>query len=255
LIAPAEHAIRGLAAAATATDALINAVDKLDDVSVRGPSLLPGWTRGHVVTHLARNADALLNLLIWARTGVEHPMYASRADRDADIEEGAARGYLLLAEDLFAACDRFRRAADEMPDSAWSAGLTTARGAAIRAARVPWLRTREVWLHLVDLDAGVGLDAIPGELIEQLLDEVVFEYGGRTDVPDIAVRAGLPDGRWRSWRLGDEAAQAAEDPGSGEPAIGAQTVSGSGPAVLAWLTGRRGGELLTPAPPVLPPWA
>src|SRR5947209_4673969 len=52
------------------TDRLLVSLDKLDDDAVGEPSLLPGWTRGHVLAHLARNADALVNLLTWARTGV-----------------------------------------------------------------------------------------------------------------------------------------------------------------------------------------
>ena len=57
-------------------------VAALTDSQARAPSLLPGWTRGHVVTHLARNADALRNLLTWARTGIPTPMYPSRQARD-----------------------------------------------------------------------------------------------------------------------------------------------------------------------------
>ena len=45
--------------------------------------LLPGWTVGHVLTHVARNADAYTNLLTWARTGVETPAYASPEAREA----------------------------------------------------------------------------------------------------------------------------------------------------------------------------
>ena len=60
-----------------ATEALLRTADGLDDRAVAGPSLLPGWTRGHVLTHVARNADAMTNLLTWARTGVETPAYAS----------------------------------------------------------------------------------------------------------------------------------------------------------------------------------
>lgn len=240
MTAPAEHAHRGIAAAVTATDAMINAVDKLDDIAIRGRSLLPGWTRAHVITHLARNADALVNLMIWARTGVEHPAYASRADRDADIEEGSTRGYLLLMEDLCAACDRFARAAEAMPDSAWSAGITTARGTALMAGQVPWLRVREVWIHLVDLDAGVGFDAVPADLIEDLLDDVVREFHGRVDVPALTVAATLPDGRRRDWSLGG----------------GGPTVAGASPDLLAWLTGRGDGSALRSDDlPVLPPWA
>src|ERR1017187_7981403 len=62
------------------------------DAQVREPSLLPGWTRGHVLSHVARNADSLGNLLRGAATGAQIPMYASTQARDADIEAGAGRG-------------------------------------------------------------------------------------------------------------------------------------------------------------------
>ncbi len=63
----------------------------LSDRGFGEPSALPGWTRAHVVAHLARNAEALRDLLTWARTGVETPMYTSREQRAADIEHGAGR--------------------------------------------------------------------------------------------------------------------------------------------------------------------
>src|SRR6266511_2471447 len=56
-----------------ATEALLRTAEALDDGAVAAPSLLPGWTRGHVLTHLARQADAITNLLTWARTGVDTP--------------------------------------------------------------------------------------------------------------------------------------------------------------------------------------
>src|SRR5690242_5869899 len=79
------------------TDALLRAAEGWDPAVIAEPSGLPGWTVGHVLTHLARNAEALTNLLIWARTEVETPMYPSRAARDADIEAGSGRP---LAEQL-----------------------------------------------------------------------------------------------------------------------------------------------------------
>ena len=39
------------------TDRLLGTVGSLPDVG--GPSLCEGWTRGHVITHVARNAEAL----------------------------------------------------------------------------------------------------------------------------------------------------------------------------------------------------
>src|SRR5512145_2600597 len=74
-----------------ATQRLVRTAEQLDDDTVRLPSLCPGWTRAHVLTHVARNADALTNLLTWASTGVETPMYESAEARAADIEAGSPR--------------------------------------------------------------------------------------------------------------------------------------------------------------------
>ena len=220
----AERAHRGIAAAAQATEALIAAVGGLTAADVRRPSLLPRWSRAHVISHLARNADALVNLLSWARTGVEHPMYASREDRDAAIDEGAGRGHLLLCEDLIAACQRFHTASSGVPPGAWDTPVVAAHGA-LAASEIPWLRMREVWVHLVDLDAGVDFD------------DVVRLFTGRSDVPAVTIDAALGDGRRRRWQL--------------DGAETGPSVHGTAPQLLAWLTGRRSGADLD-APP-LPP--
>ena len=74
---PDPAALRGaLDEMAVSTDRLLATVDGLDDAALRQPSRLPGWTRAHVLTHIARNADGLVNLVTWARTGEETPMYA-----------------------------------------------------------------------------------------------------------------------------------------------------------------------------------
>jgi maleylpyruvate isomerase len=75
----------------TATNRLITSASALDDPGVTGASVLPGWTRGHVLTHISRNADGATNLLTWARTGVPTPQYASLDQRARDIEAGAGR--------------------------------------------------------------------------------------------------------------------------------------------------------------------
>src|SRR5262245_45576814 len=80
-----------LAALRESTAHLVRAVEDLTDEQARGASLLPDWTRGHVLTHLARNADALGNLTIWVTTGVENQMYPSREARAEAIEEGSRR--------------------------------------------------------------------------------------------------------------------------------------------------------------------
>src|SRR6266496_3912112 len=89
-----------LARVGAATDRLLATAAALSDTQAREPSLLPGWTRGHVLTHIARNADGMVNLLHWARTGTQTPMYASPESRAADIEAGAGRPAAGLAADV-----------------------------------------------------------------------------------------------------------------------------------------------------------
>ncbi len=47
-----------LAQVAGAQARLLALIQPLSDADVRRPSRLPGWTVGHVLSHLARNADS-----------------------------------------------------------------------------------------------------------------------------------------------------------------------------------------------------
>lgn len=234
----------GLAAVRRVGTTLHEIVDAMDDTTMHGPSRLAGWTRGHVVTHLARNADGLVNLLSWARTGIEHPMYASTADREADIEEGACRLAQVQREDLRAADQRFLVAADGLGADDWSAKVADRRGWAVVASLVPWARLTEIVVHLVDLDAGVDFDdagALVGPQAEPFVDYVVTRYAGRTDVPAVRLEVELAEGVRRVWELGESAQPVA--------------VSGRIGAVSAWLTGRSDGTAgLVGDVPRLPAW-
>jgi maleylpyruvate isomerase len=75
----------------SATEQLLQDIDRLSDTSAGEASLLPGWTRGHVLTHLARNAEGGTRLLGWARTSVPSYEYESVDARAAEIEAGADR--------------------------------------------------------------------------------------------------------------------------------------------------------------------
>ncbi len=48
-----------ITAVESATDTLLATVSRLTDADLDHPSLCEGWTRGHVVAHLARNAEAI----------------------------------------------------------------------------------------------------------------------------------------------------------------------------------------------------
>ncbi|MFF7251343.1 maleylpyruvate isomerase family mycothiol-dependent enzyme [Embleya sp. NPDC008237] len=227
------------------TGRLLDAVVALDDARVVGPSALPGWTNAHLLTHVARNADALGNLLDWAATGVESPMYPhGAAQRAADIDAGAGRPPAAIRADVFDSAVRLRDRLAGVPESAWGRHVRTAQGRQVRADRVPWLRVREVWIHLIDLDTGATFAEMPGDLAQALLDDVVDTLAAKgVGCPALVVHD-RPGGSARTTRL----------PAPGEAVA---HVEGITDELLGWLTGRSDGAGLihsAAALPALPPW-
>ncbi len=223
------------------TTTLLATTRGLSDEAVAGPSLLPGWTRGHVLTHLSRNADGAVNLLTWARTGVRTPQYESKAARNADIEAGAGRGATSQLDDLTAACDRFAAAVDAMPAEAWAALVEMTSGRTLSAAQFMWSRLNEVEIHHVDLDAGYTPADWPEAFALRLCRTVAEDMAGRADGPQAVLRA----------------PELAPELVLGDDAVASPVVAGPVRAVVAWLIGRSDGTGLTvtpagPLPPVPP---
>ncbi|MFI1506180.1 maleylpyruvate isomerase family mycothiol-dependent enzyme [Streptomyces sp. NPDC020597] len=225
------------------TAAFEAAVHRLTDPGFTRTSCLPGWSRAHVVAHVARNADALGNLLIWARTGVETPMYASGDQRAREIEEGARQPAEKLRAELLAADGRLAEELAALPDECWAATVRTARGREVPVSQVPWMRVREVWVHAVDLNIDTSFDDVPHDVCSALVDDVTASLRGRPDCPSVRLRS--EDGA-HTWLLGDSDGV--------EPVV----VSGDLPTLAAYATGRpvpgplypTGGGFL----PKLPAW-
>ncbi len=209
-----------------ATEELLRTVADLDPAAVSGPSLLPGWTAGHVLTHIARNADAYTNLLTWARTGVETPPYATPEARADGIEAGAARPLREQLEDLRAAHERFADAGAAMTAEAWTFVLPPLGQS---AAVVPWARLREVEVHHVDLGARYTPADWSDAFALRLLREIITNAGDQW--PAMELR---PFGIDHALKLGT-----ADNP----PVIAGPTRS-----MAAWLAGRADGSDLTVSP-------
>ncbi|MFH8938064.1 maleylpyruvate isomerase family mycothiol-dependent enzyme [Streptomyces griseosporeus] len=225
-----DHA-RDLASVQDATERLLTAAAKLDNASVTEPSRLPGWTRGHVLAHLARNADALVNVL------EGRPMYVSGEARDADIERDAPRPLEAQLADVRETAARFQAVGAAPAD--WSRTVELRNGVTDSAARVPFRRWAEVELHHVDLGIGYELEDLPEEFTEREIDFLAARFSGHADVPPTRVTDGT-----RAWSTGREAAG---------PEV---TVSGAPADLLGWLAGRRDGGALRVdggALPALPP--
>jgi maleylpyruvate isomerase len=136
--ARAAEALRDLNAA---TGVLAAAIGGLTDAAVRAPSLLPGWTRGHVLTHLARNAEGSTRLLGWARTGVPSYEYESMQARAAAIEAGAGRPAAAAIADVRQAAAALGAAAAGMPAGAWQRVVRYTGGQERTSSSDPgWLR-------------------------------------------------------------------------------------------------------------------
>ncbi|WP_460109114.1 maleylpyruvate isomerase family mycothiol-dependent enzyme [Streptomyces sp. YKOK-J1] len=225
-----DHA-HDLACVQDATERLLTAVAKLDNAALAEPSRLPGWTRGHVLAHLARNADALVNVL------EGRPMYESAEARDADIERDAPRPLEAQLTDVRESAAGFRRAGDVPAD--WTRTVELRNGVTDSAARLPFRRWAEVDLHHVDLGIGYELEDLPAEFTERETAFLADRFAGHPDVP----ATHLTDGT-RAWRTGREAP------------VAEVTVSGAPADVLGWLAGRREGtalEVTGGALPKLPP--
>ncbi|GAA4709790.1 maleylpyruvate isomerase family mycothiol-dependent enzyme [Pseudonocardia yuanmonensis] len=212
---------------------LLAVVEKLADDDLRGSSTLPGWTRAHVVGHVARNAEALGRLATWARTGEETPMYADRDQRAAEIERSAGLPASTLRAEVASTADMLDAALSALTAEQWRAPVRSALGRAVPAADVPWMRIREVWLHAVDLGTGASPDDLPAGVLDLLLDDVGAALSGKEGCPSLEL---APTDRDRTWRLGTR-----------EPH---GTVRASAADLAGWLTGR----VVAPDRPALPRW-
>jgi len=191
-----------LVALQQSTDRLMGTLEGLDDAAARRPSLLPGWSVGHVLTHLARNADGMVRLVAWAATGVPTPMYASAEARNAEIDSGAGRSADALAEDVATSAARLREALERLDGLAGEhldrlLVFGPGRPGAVPdtpAGALPAARRRELEIHHVDLDLGYAAADWPADFVERTL---LFVHGRSGAVDVVGEPADV-----LAWRLG-----------------------------------------------------
>jgi maleylpyruvate isomerase len=235
------------------TDLLLETIHTLSDVAVREPSLCTGWTRGHVLTHLARNADGLRNVLLTAANGGDGAFYESQAARNADIDAGSGRSAAELEADVETSADRLLEAFAETPAEALDVRVPRLRvtdvpgeQASIAAGQTSAMRLREVLIHHVDLDAGFTFADFPESWLVNELRRATRRF---TDGPSVLLDAGAAG----HWHYGPSDGEG-NDAGDAGDLV---TVSGSPAALFGWVTGRTAGADLesgTGTLPVLGDW-
>jgi len=182
-----------------ATQRLLGDARVMADSDLRAASLLPGWTRGHVLAHLARGADAMRNLLVGARSGQVRPAYASAEARQADIDQGATMTAKDLTADLADSAMALRTVARQLPDEAWQVQLRILDSVPFPAAQILTRRLVELELHHCDLGAGYGPADWPTafaamELAEPMRSQRQDRLGY---APSAAAKGDRPPAPWR----------------------------------------------------------
>lgn len=139
-----------------ATSRYLESLASLDDGDLRAPSVLPGWTRGHVATHVARNADAMTGALTSLRNSAEVFLYSSQEARDAEVDAGVGRSSAEILEDSRHACQGLVRAFEALPSELHDAPVPRLPGGEpfLTPRSMPATRRQEVIVHHTDLDVG-----------------------------------------------------------------------------------------------------
>jgi maleylpyruvate isomerase len=216
-----------LAAVARHTQLVIDHASRLRDV--RAPSLCEGWSRAHVLSHIARNAEAILRLTEWALDGRPREMYpGGTAARDAEIESGAARSGPdspaddrpagVFVDDLTATAAALAPRLAELAGPLAVAEVEMRGGLRIPPQALPFLRLRELVYHHVDLDDGFSFADVEPELLHRFIDDAVSRLRLGSRPPDLDLRTDEGD----RWQVGGPA-----DP-----------VRGSRAGMLLWLARR-----------------
>lgn len=153
----------------------------------RDPTLLENWSVGHLLTHVARNADSVTRRLNAAMRGERVSQYEGGADgRRAGIEAGAARPYRELVADVVVSAQGITQAAALMNDAAWDAISTSTNGEKQSAALVIERRIREVVIHRSDLGGVYTWRDWPDELVNEINDHVLESLRTRADPTALA---------------------------------------------------------------------
>lgn len=203
---------------------LVRTADALSDDELAGPSGLPGWTRAHVLAHLALNAEGLSGALVGVTQGARVPMYRSQEARDTDIDELAAAGPTEVRDRLLGGTARLADALAAVPQDRSEVSIERLPGGrSFTVADVPWMRWIEVEVHHADLDAGYAHTSWPLTLCAEVLDAALTR-----SLPSGPLTAYAVD-LDRRWVYGE----------------GGPTVSGRAADLAWWLSGRGTGDGVT----------
>lgn len=217
------HLLEELLQARRGTAFFAHKLNELSDTDLDGDSLLPGWTRRHIAAHIGYNARAISRLVEWAATGVENPMYPSAEVRDTEIRFGATLSPIALRNLFDHSAVHLNVEWRDLPADAWHHKVKTIQGRLVPAEETVWMRTREVWVHAVDLDNGASFFDIPEPVLSRLLKDITSAWATRGSDAGLLIQVS-----------GQETGHVVDDTGADTPVVIAGPLAG----VVRWATGR-----------------
>lgn len=152
----------------TAATALAAGLDRIPDGGERAPSTLPGWTRGHLLAHVAGICDALARQVEYGRRGETVELYDGGMEgRNRAIDLAAGHSLEQHREDVAAAVQRALAAFDALTDGDRQTRIAFRDGVIFDAGLALW---RELVIHTADLDAGTGPETWNRQFCSHLFD-------------------------------------------------------------------------------------
>jgi len=168
-------------------------------------SRLPDWTVGHVLTHLARNADSFVGVIESAARGEVSYQYPSMEAREEGIAQGAPRPAAEQVADVRRSIEALGAAFAGCTDETWSGRWRNAFGEQ-SIDEVPFRRWREVEIHHADLGLpGFDFQDMSPRYVTEELSRRTMEWGSRqpmgmTSLPPEALA--LPPPIRVAWLMG-----------------------------------------------------
>ncbi|MDQ6698529.1 MAG: maleylpyruvate isomerase N-terminal domain-containing protein [Actinomycetota bacterium] len=198
--------IEDLQRVSDAQQRFLRAMDDLSDATVAAPSLLPGWTVGHVLAHVARNADSHVRRTEAAVRGEMVDQYPGGLPGRADEIDRTARGTARqLRDDVARSAETLASTWQETPDEAWSQVTRDVGGRERPLHRLPSRRWQELEVHVVDLGTSITHRDWPAEFVDDWLPRLRLDLAGRlpprVDPPEPGVLDGRDELAWLYGRL------------------------------------------------------
>jgi maleylpyruvate isomerase len=187
---------------------LLQTLDGLTDEQCRQPSLLAGWSRGHVLSHLANNAYSHLRMFVAAGRGEETEQYeGGRPTRDAQIEAWSNLGANELVNHVRASIYALEAAWASATPTTWTGfGIKShAGGARVAISDLMLMRWCESEVHHADLNLGYSFENWDATFVRFELDRQLMIWNSRksmglTVLPDAAAK--LSPNHRLAWLLG-----------------------------------------------------